>query len=436
HHQTSPRSVHRRPAQPRRPPEAPAQRPVLITTPTQALVDQLAATVSQHCGPMRVGRAYQHAWELERDLVVACVASLPRVLEARSSWACWIADEAHRIEGPSTRLVSRKLQSQVAVGFTATPFRADDRGLQTWDRVVYAYTSHDAVRDGVLVPFRVVRAEAADDVDDLTERWVQQAQGPGIVSALTVDDAEALASRLGALAIHGRQSQAERQRRINALRSGAVPCLVHVQLLTEGVDLPWLKWLVLRRPVKSPVRLVQEVGRVLRCAPGKTEAVLYDPHDLLGHIGLVHATTLEDVQRGTAESEGRDVDGMGRGWELSNATPVHPLAGWATDLLGALRAANIADPAEARWSGEAGWRYRPVSAKQAHTLERCLWATQYLKWSHSRTVRELARTRALRAGTASELLDVMFALVRHRRKVESELLPTVPRRSNRRGAQR
>lgn len=130
--------------------------PILITTPTQALVDQLAATVTRSCGPLRVGRAYQHAWEVDKDVVVACVPSLPRLLEERASWACWIADEAHRIEGPSTRLVSDKLRADVAVGFTATPFRADDRGLRTWDRVVYAYTSHDAVRDGVLVPFRVV----------------------------------------------------------------------------------------------------------------------------------------------------------------------------------------------------------------------------------------------------------------------------------------
>ena len=35
-------------------------------------------------------------------------------------------------------------------------------------------------------------------------------------------------------------------------------------LLAEGVDLPWLEWLCLRRGAGSRVRLAQEVGRVVR----------------------------------------------------------------------------------------------------------------------------------------------------------------------------
>jgi hypothetical protein len=86
------------------------------------------------------------------------------------------------------------------------------------------------------------------------------------VSAINIEDAESFAARLAkagipAEPIHQKLNRGERELRIRRLRSGRIRCLVHVQLLCEGIDLPWLEWLALRRPVGSPVRLVQEVGR-------------------------------------------------------------------------------------------------------------------------------------------------------------------------------
>jgi superfamily II DNA or RNA helicase len=76
---------------------------VLITTPTQALVEQLAGTIAEHVGAEHVGQAYQHAWTTDRRVVVTCLPSLPRVLDESPEWACWVADEAHRVEGDSGR---------------------------------------------------------------------------------------------------------------------------------------------------------------------------------------------------------------------------------------------------------------------------------------------------------------------------------------------
>lgn len=394
----------------------------LITTPTQALVAQLAATVAERC-PGEVGRAYQHAWESSKRIVVTCNASLPALLdEVADPWGCWIADEAHRIEGEGLRLSAERIQRRFAVGLTATPFRGDRRGLETWDALVYSYTSGQAVRDRVLVPWRAVRWDGSGeaDTDAVVGRWVAEAEGPGIVSAVSIADAEQYAARLveagvPAEAIHQRCSAGERDLRIRRLRSGRIKALVHVQLLTEGVDLPWLQWLALRRPVSSPVRLVQEVGRVLRAHPGKTEAVLYDPHDLLGDLGLVHAAALEDAQRTAEGQEAGDVwsipelDGLDEVSRLPAPKAVDAISGWVTDVLGQLRLHGIAAPPDQHEGGK--WRQKRATDKQLAALGRMAWAVRYLPEDrHRRAVRWVLEQDSVRSGTASDLIDILRAL--------------------------
>lgn len=394
----------------------------LITTPSQLLVDQLAETVRARL-PGEVGRCFQHAWEPEKRVVVTCNASLDELLVAHPEWGCWIADEAHRIEGDVLRATSAQIARKAAVGLTATPYRADKRGLATWSDLVYSYTSGQAVRDGVLVPWRAVRWDGSGepDTDRVVEGWVGEASGPGIVSAINIEDAESFAARLTkagipAEPIHQKLNRGERELRIRRLRSGRIRCLVHVQLLCEGIDLPWLEWLALRRPVGSPVRLVQEVGRVLRASPGKREAVLYDPHDLLGDLGLVHAAALEDAQRSETEAGAAELawtipelEGLGDVSRLPAPKAVQAVEGWVTDVLGQMRLHELAPP-PSEYEGGA-WRRRRATPKQRGTLAKMAWAARYLPDErHRRAVRWVVEREEVRAGTASDLIDVLKAL--------------------------
>lgn len=395
----------------------------LVTTPTQALVAQLAATLQERC-PGQVGRAFQHAWEIDRRIVVTCNASLPELLDSSPEpWGCWIADEAHRVEGDVMRAAASRIQRKVAFGLTATPFRADSKGLETWDDVVYSYPSGRAVRDGVLVPWRAVRWDGvgSDDVDQLCVGWAREADGPGIISAVNIADAETFAALLCSNGIpsepiHQRLTAAERDLRLRRLKSGRTKCLVHVVLLAEGVDLPWLRWIALRRPVGSPVRLVQEVGRVLRAHPGKSEAVLYDPHDLLGELGLVHAAALEDAQRGEAASAEAQVvwsipelEGLDDVSRLPPARAVDAVSGWVTDVLGQLRIYGVAQPPGEFEGGK--WRRKRATPKQLAALSRMSWAARYLPDErHRAAVRWVAQQDEVRAGTASDLIDILRAL--------------------------
>jgi superfamily II DNA or RNA helicase len=193
---------------------------ILVTVPSQDLVEQLAATLKDRCGPANVGRWYGTKKEWAR-CIVCCLPSLDtfrEVLAERSHRvALWIGDECHKclpyqdtIEaiGPVTRL-----------GCTATPFRtAADEQLAGFDFLIGRYLIGDAIRDGALVPFQVLRftGEASEiDFDgDCIAMIKAHRDGPGVVDADSIADANQFAQRLTeeglpAAAIHSRQGKTE-----------------------------------------------------------------------------------------------------------------------------------------------------------------------------------------------------------------------------------
>ena len=201
----------------------------------------------------------------------------------------WLADEAHRTEADALKVALDTLAPYRRLGVTATPWRGDDaERLSEYDEIIYKYGPAEAIRDGVVVAPRIVPymgGVPGNDLDEVCARWVEGEAGRGIVNAKSIEDAESFAAALRArdipcAVVHSHLPRATQQARIDALKNGEVRCIVHVSMLQEGVDLPWLDYLIMRRRVGSRVRFAQEVGRVLRSYPGKTEARVYDPHDL------------------------------------------------------------------------------------------------------------------------------------------------------------
>lgn len=275
---------------------------VLVTVPTQSLVRQTAAVMEQRC-PGEVGTAYQHEWRTGRRIVVACMSSLARLAAERPTFCLWLADEAHRMEGRTLRKVRDLFTCERRAGFTATPYRADGKGLVWWDVLAYRHSVGDAEDQGTIVPLHPVywEGDGDPDVEKLTAQWLAEAEGPGVITARDIPDARATAERLGVEALY--HGVPDREARLERLRTGKTRALVVVNLLSEGDDYPWLRWIILRVPEASRVRLPQRVGRVLRCDDGKTRGVVYDPHKLMINVGLFHDFDKQDAPTG----EGREV---------------------------------------------------------------------------------------------------------------------------------
>lgn len=419
---------------------------IVVTVPREALVKQMSATIAGRVGARNVGQFYGKKKQPERKIVVACNASMPNLaleLAARKrKVALMICDEAHSTEGQVLRETIPVVNPVCLVGFTATPFRSvPGQTVSLFDDVFCRYTMEDAVRDGVLVEMAHHRVEGKPDevaIDQVClDMMREHAHGPGIVSARDINDAEEYAAWLTerdfpALAIHSKHSSAERDARIAALRTGEVRALVHVSLLAEGVDFPWLRWLCLRRNVQARVRFLQEIGRVLRTlndqediarfGPKRVGTVL-DPNLLLGRHGLTSVEAIGKALEEEADAEAREAAAL-RGLREpteQEAVALDLLLEYLEAARAGLEEAGVVPPPKVE---AGGWRLADISGKQVEAIKRASKLTRHIPEEHRDAIKALVKVPwALTRGHGADLLDVLYGGARWSRDHEDERPP-------------
>lgn len=281
---------------------------VILAAPSSLLVDQLTGTMAEHMGGRAVGQ-YDGRKKQIRRVTVVCYDSLPRLIEALSAsgqrCGLLLMDEAHRTVPHVEHLAA--LTPAAALGCTATPYRSlADETLALFGSIVYRLTLSDAIRLGYLCPYEILRVRPEDDDRPREEVLVEMlerhgVEGPGLVNAASIPDADACAEALSslglpAMSIHSGLAKREQTRRLAMLRRGDLRALVDPALLTEGVDLPWLRWGALRRETKSRVGLVQRCGRFLRLHPGKDRAYILDMGAVIDGVGLSGPDALGEAE--------------------------------------------------------------------------------------------------------------------------------------------
>ncbi len=272
--------------------------PVVVAAPILRLVDQLSADIEGSATWDGRGKTLAR-------VIVACMPSLASVPQRPGTLL--IVDECHNTNNQQFDDAVAALKPDKRIGFTATPFGPrDGDSLSRWDEMIYSYDFADALRDKVIVPWRIV-PHIGDEIplDDACIKLIATSKGPGLANADSAADAEMFAQKLvdagiEACAIHCRLKKGEYEKRIAALLDGTYRCVVHVNMLSEGVNIPELMWLCARRKVQSRTRFAQEVGRVLRTSPGKEYATIYDPQDLFATMRV----TSEAAVGGAEADEG------------------------------------------------------------------------------------------------------------------------------------
>lgn len=418
----------------------PSEGVVVVTTPTKKLVQQLSATLSDVLGASVVGQFYTAAKQDKREVVVCCNASVPllaaRLKATGRTVAVWIADEAHRTnsEGMAgdldAEVIAGALNAERRLGMTATPGRASDKDtLVLYDKVIYTYTPADALRDGVIVPARYVIPDEYEQVEDV-DPWLAKRilslgtraeRGPGVVDAANIKDAEAYAAFLAtyglqAGVIHSRMAEDAQQQNIRRLKDGQLDCLVHVSMLVEGVDLPWLKWLGVRRDTESRVRWIQQIGRILRAFPGKTEAIILDPMALSLEFAPTFPASLgwpdeEEEQRVADEivaKEEREIKNPLLSPEKREIARVRSICRYVRALRNALASEGVDTGNHRSWFG---MRQDPASGKQVAALEKMRGLFRRVGAPHGQALLRLASTkRVLTMGSASDMMDIATGL--------------------------
>ncbi len=422
---------------------------IVVSTSTIGLVEQLSETFRQRLESMRsmhmrwrVGSYYTHSKDLSAPLVVTCVPSMPdlaKILETQGRHCVfWLPDEAHRqSEAETIKVAYDYLRPDRVCGFTATPYLAKEgQSLSLFDQLITDYSAADAIRDGVVVPWRIIPWDGGEEELDIAcIKMTKDAQGPGLFNATSVADAEIFSQKLcdagmEAMSVHSKLPRPEIKKRIDMLRDGHLAAIVHVSMLQEGVDWPWLRWLCLRRPVSSRVRFVQEVGRVLRAFTDKvtgevkTEAILYDPHDLFGEMRLTYEAVLGgdyliDTPAEEKESERIDRELRQQVFDMmKNITEakagkaplsMQPLASYLREVVTAFDVCGLIE----RKIVSRSWRHLGASDNQGRTITNMkTWSSkQSIPNMHQRALGILCDMgKQMTRGMASDLISILMAI--------------------------
>jgi DNA repair protein RadD len=228
-----------------------------------------------------------------------------------------IFDEAHRARGRTREHLIGLYPNAVLLGMTATPCRGDGRGLgNLFDVMVEAPQIAELIVGGFLVKSRVYapidpdlkgvkvqqddyvisqlagRMNTAGLVGDLVEHWHIHGEQRRTI-AFAVDVAHSVAIRnqflgAGVPAEHldGKTPIPERADILARLARSEIKVVSNCMVLTEGWDCPPVGCCILARPTKQMGLYRQMLGRVLRPADGKSDAVILDHSGAVFRHGL------------------------------------------------------------------------------------------------------------------------------------------------------
>lgn len=229
-----------------------------------------------------------------------------------------LIDEAHHCPAHTYRKIIDAYPDAVLIGLTATPCRGDGRGLGgIFDIIVELPQVADLIAQKYLVRTRVyapvepdlkgvetrvgdyVELQLAERMDrpklvgDIVTHWHRYGGrrktvcfAVNVAHSLHIRD-EFLKSGVKAEHIDGSIPKVDRDAALARLSSGETDLITNCMVLTEGWNLPEISCCILARPTRKMELYRQMVGRVLRPADGKVNAIVLDHSGAVFRHGFV-----------------------------------------------------------------------------------------------------------------------------------------------------
>ena len=285
---------------------------VLLLAHRDFLLDQIGGTLT------RFGIPHGFiASKRKRELCHLTQVAGVHTLKSRVGKIAWqpdwiICDEAHHATAGSWDVILGAYPSARVVGVTATPQRLDGKGLgEVFEEMVLGPRVQDLMDRGFLsrvqyyspatVSTEGLHTRMGDFVHSEIEQavntrgvtghavdWYRKAcdGAPAIAFCASIAHSENVAEGFCEAgyrwqALHSKASYADNQSAIQKLASGELHGVSSCDIISEGFDVPVVTAAILLRPTKSLGLHLQQIGRVLRPAPGKQRAIIID------HVGNV-----------------------------------------------------------------------------------------------------------------------------------------------------
>lgn len=240
-----------------------------------------------------------------------------------------VIDEAHYAASESFRWLIAQYPNAYFLPVTATPHVKE--GLRhVADEVVYPITIKELIEQGYLssptyyAPTHLELGDVSIDSStsdynnkevagvlgkstvygDIIAHYKRLCDGqPAVLFAINIEHSNMMVARFkqaGIEAVHveADTSMTDREEALERLRTGEIKVICNVGILTTGIDIPFLRAVILARPTKSYNLYIQMVGRGTRVAENKTTFLVLDHANNLEEHGFIEAEEECDLDGG------------------------------------------------------------------------------------------------------------------------------------------
>ncbi len=294
------------------------KQPALIVVHTADLARQWSERIETFLNiPVKeIGRIGGGKKKIGEKITVALVQSLYKCAEAVAPQVGHlIVDECHRTPSRTFTDAVTEFDARYMLGLSATPWRRDNLSkLIFWHLgdVHHQVEKNDLIRSGQVLPADIIFRETEfkpyydpvheyskmlseltldDDRNRLIAADIAAEVGSQSGICLVLTDRKKHCESLGALLRYGFSlpvdiltgdlNAGQRQSVVDRLQEGRIKILIATgQLIGEGFDCRELTTLFMATPVRFSGRIIQYLGRILRPAPGKKRARVFDYVDV------------------------------------------------------------------------------------------------------------------------------------------------------------
>ena len=294
---------------------------------------------------------------------VAGVDTLVRRGKELSNWlksvTLWVQDEAHHVlESNKWGTAAKMFPNAKGLGVTATPERADGKGLGRWadglfDTMIEGPQMRDLINMGYLTDYRLFAPPSDLDLSDVTtgidgdynksklktavrrshvigdvvKHYLRIAPGKlGVTFATDVETATDIAAQFNlagvpAAVVSAKTPDAERIAILRRFKRRELLQLVNVDLFGEGFDLPAIEVVSMARPTKSYALFVQQFGRALRLMISEILMGAWDTYtdeqrrQFIAESSKPHAIIIDHVGN-VGDGDGHNLPDAPRVWSL------------------------------------------------------------------------------------------------------------------------
>ena len=406
---------------------------VLFVAHREEILTQAMETFSKVRPKERLGWFMSDKKDFDAEIIFASVQTLARKAHLSrfkpEHFDYIVIDEFHHAPADTYRRVIDHFTPNFLLGLTATPRRNDGGDLFELceENLVYECNFWSGIERNLLAPFRYygvpdlvdyenipwrggrfdekalteaveIQARAENSLEQLDKHGGKKCLG-FCVSTQHADFMAEFAQGKGlrAIAVHSGKNSAPRDSALKELETGQLDIVFAVDMFNEGVDIPSIDTVLMLRPTESLVVWLQQFGRGLRKAKGKTDLAVIDyignhrtflakaeillktnlREGTLREVFYAYATRQINFPAGcnvTYDLEALDI--------LKKLIPPDPKGGQANDIYAALKARSKRRPTASEMQengvnpkslGRAGWFSYVDEMGDLNPSERAAW---------------------------------------------------------------